>query len=93
MPFYQKRLIIKEVVTYPITRYAWKLKLPVHWAGLRGFELDVLVDNPQGGKYAYSAGLKLAGQSNTLISPDLLKPGLKVTTLFHPRSSHSCCHG
>jgi hypothetical protein len=46
---------------------------------MRGFELDVLED-PMPGKYAYSAGLKLAGQ-NSLIHPDLLKPGLKVGPL------------
>lgn len=48
-------------------------------AGMRGFELDVLED-PMPGKYAYSAGLKLAGQ-NSLVNPDLLKPGLKVGSL------------
>ena len=44
---------------------------------MRGFEIDTLAD-PQGGKYAYSAGLKLTGSNNTLISPDLLLPGIKV---------------
>ena len=47
-------------------------------AGVRGFEIDTL-DDPQGGKYAYSAALKLTGAANTLISPDLLKPGIKVS--------------
>ncbi len=45
--------------------------------GIRGFEFDTLSD-PAGGKYAYAAGLKLAGATNTLISPDLLQPGIKV---------------
>ena len=45
-------------------------------SGVRGFELQVL-DDPSGGAYAYSAGLKLAGQ-DPLVSPDLLKPGVKV---------------
>jgi hypothetical protein len=43
---------------------------------MRGFEINVLED-PLPGKYAHSAGLKLAGQ-NSLIHPDLLKPGIKV---------------
>ena len=47
-------------------------------AGVRGFEIDTL-DDHQGGKYAYSAALKLTGAANTLISPDLLKPGIKVS--------------
>lgn len=46
-------------------------------AGIRGFEFEV-ADDPQGGRYAYSAGLKLAGETNTLISPDLQKPGIKA---------------
>lgn len=47
------------------------------YAGIRGFEFDTL-DDPQGGMYAYSAALKLTGAASTLISPDLLKPGIKV---------------
>ena len=47
-------------------------------AGIRGFEFDTLADH-QGGAYAYSAALKLTGASNTLISPDMLKPGIKVS--------------
>ena len=46
-------------------------------AGIRGFEIDTL-DDPTGGKYAYSAALKLTKATSTLISPDLLKPGIKV---------------
>ena len=49
--------------------------------GIRGFEFDV-ADDPQGGRYAYSAGLKLAGETNTLISPDLQKPGIKVYSML-----------
>ena len=49
--------------------------------GIRGFEFDVAAD-PQGGRYAYSAGLKLAGETNTLISPDLQKPGIKVYSIL-----------
>ena len=45
-------------------------------AGVRGFELQTLSD-PDGGAYAYSAGLKLAGE-NSFISPELLEPGVKV---------------
>lgn len=48
--------------------------------GVRGFEFDVH-DDSKVGQYAYSAYLKLAGQPS-LISPDLLKPGLKVTILM-----------
>ena len=47
-------------------------------AGIRGFEFDTLAD-PKAGAYAYSAALKLTGASNTLISPDMLKPGIKVS--------------
>lgn len=47
-------------------------------AGIRGFEIDTQADPGAGGKYAYSAGLKLAGVNNTLISPDLLQPGIKA---------------
>lgn len=54
---------------------AWML------TGIRGFEFDVAAD-PQGGRYAYSAGLKLAGETNTLISPDLQKPGIKVYSIL-----------
>ncbi|KAK9811666.1 hypothetical protein WJX72_008016 [[Myrmecia] bisecta] len=49
-------------------------------AGIRGFEFKLLDDPGQGGKYAQSAALKLAGQ-NALISPDLQKPGIKVMSL------------
>ena len=52
-------------------------------AGIRGFELFTLAD-PNGGAYAYSAGLKLAGATNTLISPDMLKPGIKVRPIAAP---------
>lgn len=47
-------------------------------AGIRGFEFDTLAD-AKCGAYAYSAALKLTGASNTLISPDMLKPGIKVS--------------
>lgn len=54
---------------------AWDMWL---LAGVRGFEFDVQQDNSTGGKFAYSAALKLANARSALISPDLLKPGLKV---------------
>jgi len=46
-------------------------------AGVRAIELDVHAD-PQGGRYAQSAGLRLAGQSAVLEVPQLLLPGFKV---------------
>jgi len=46
-------------------------------AGIRGFEFDSL-DDPQGGKYADSAVIKLTGAATILAGPDLLKPGMHV---------------
>ncbi|KAI7841214.1 hypothetical protein COHA_005179 [Chlorella ohadii] len=47
--------------------------------GVRSLELDVHAD-PEGGRYAQSAGLRLAGQSGVLDVPELREPGFKV---FH----------
>ena len=58
-------------------------------AGIRGFEIDTL-DDPTGGKYAYSAALKLSKATSTLISPDLLKPGIKVHLSHVFAGAHMC---
>ncbi len=47
-------------------------------AGVRGFEIDVHAD-PEGGRYAQVAGLRLAGLNGTLPYRDLYEPGFKAS--------------
>jgi hypothetical protein len=46
-------------------------------AGLRQVELDTNYD-PEGGRFANSAGLQLAGLNGTLSNPKYYDPGAKV---------------
>lgn len=46
--------------------------------GVRGFEIDIHAD-PEGGRYAQVAGLRLAGLNGTLPYRDLYEPGFKAS--------------
>lgn len=69
------KLFIPQSFVYNHTTITEQLNM-----GILNFELWIM-DDYTGGRYAYSAGAKLAGLNGTLSDPTLMQPGYKILSM------------